>query len=993
MRNERFWNVIGVLAIALVIGYGMPALAQEETADPEQEEAIQQAMERSFEEEITVTGSLIPRADLAALSPVTVMEIDNELTYTGMTRIEDLVVQLPQVFAGQNASIANGASGTATIDLRYLGTNRTLVLINGRRLAPGDASSVYAPDINVIPAALVKRVDVLTGGASTVYGSDAVAGVVNFIMDTSFEGFRGGYQYSFYQHDNDNKLAQQINEERGFDVPTGNATDGDSQNAFFAVGGKFADGKGHAMAYITYRKNEEILKGYRDYVNCSVSAGSNGPECGGSSTTPQGRFIAYNADGSFNGDYILHWQNDGGDGHSFRPRTGEVFNYGPYNHLLRPNEKFNIGAFAHFTVNDWFEPYVEVMAMSDYTDAQIAPSGNFGVYNAINCDNPLLSDQQRNVICGPGTGYGPTDLADVIMLRRNVEGAPRTNQLGHDNLRLVAGIRGDISDAWSYDLYLLHAQNNSQDSYINDLSVERIGNALDIVTDPDTGEPVCRSGSADGCVPWNIFQEGAVTQEAIDYISTIAVMYGKTKTQVVNLTFTGDMEDYGLRLGSASEGLGVAFGAEYRYQYLENFPDEVYQTADAAGFGGATPKVRGDFNVRELFAEVAIPLIQDAPLFEDLSLELGYRYSDYSTSGGFDTYKGLINWAMSDTFRIRGGYNRAVRAANIWELFRPQGFGLGGSRDICAGANPAATLEQCQRTGVTPAQYGSILANPADQYNTLFGGNPELTPEVADTLTAGLVITPQGALSGMSIVFDYYNIEIDEAIGSLGFDDIVQQCATTGDPALCGLIFRDRFGSLWNNPSVATGAYVLTTNQNIGAFEAEGVDFNFSYMFGLGDAGFLPIELVGTYTLKNVFTNPLVSYDCVGYFGFQCGQANPEWRHRLRATWESNFGLNLSLAWRYFGDVTNDDGSPDSDLGNAADQEFWAINGIDEIDAFNWFDIAASYLMKNGIRFTVGVNNILDEEPPLAPTFNDFNLYETYDPWGRYIFAGIEFSL
>ena len=181
------------------------------------DEMIEQAMERSFEGEVTVTGSLIPRADLTALSPVTVMEVPQELTYSGTVRIEDLVTSMPQAFAGQNSTVANGASGTATISLRQLGTVRTLVLMNGRRLPPGDGSGFsYAPDLNVIPAPLIKRVDVLTGGASTTYGSDAMAGVVNFVMDTDFEGVRGGVQYAAYNHDNNNELAQEINARRRF---------------------------------------------------------------------------------------------------------------------------------------------------------------------------------------------------------------------------------------------------------------------------------------------------------------------------------------------------------------------------------------------------------------------------------------------------------------------------------------------------------------------------------------------------------------------------------------------------------------------------------------------------------------------------------------------------------------------------------------------------------------------------------------------------------
>ena len=195
---------------------------------------------------------------------------------------------MPQTFAGQNSTVANGASGTATIDLRYLGTYRTLVLINGRRMSPGDASGVYAPDLNVIPAPLIKRVDVLTGGASTVYGSDAVAGVVNFVMDTDFDGVRGGLQYSFYNHDNNNQIAQEINRAAGFDTPAGMTNDGGAVNANIALGGKFADGKGHAAVYLDYRKIDELTMGARDYSNCATDATLEGLVCAGSSTSSAG---------------------------------------------------------------------------------------------------------------------------------------------------------------------------------------------------------------------------------------------------------------------------------------------------------------------------------------------------------------------------------------------------------------------------------------------------------------------------------------------------------------------------------------------------------------------------------------------------------------------------------------------------------------------------------------------------------------------------------
>jgi outer membrane receptor protein involved in Fe transport len=989
-----------LLAVGLV---AMPVMAQED--EEVTDEMIEQAMERSFEGEVTVTGSLIPRADLTALSPVTVMEVPQELTYSGTVRIEDLIVQMPQAFAGQNSTIANGASGIATVDLRSLGPQRTLVLVNGRRMAPGDpwqGSYSFAPDLNAIPAPLIKRVDVLTGGASTAYGSDAVAGVVNFVMDTEFEGVRGGLQYAFYNHDNNNQFAQDINEEAGFDVPSGMTNDGDSINANIALGSKFADGKGHAAVYVDYRKLDELTKGARDYVNCSVSDGPEGPECGGSSTSPAGRFRPFTIDGVSQGDYTV----GGADGRTFVPGF-PIFNYGPYNHIQRPDEKFNAGAFANYEINRHFDVYMEVMYMNNYTDAQIAPSGNFNVVTRINCDNPMLSQQQYELVCVQG-GYpdpvpgGDPVYADSWILRRNVEGNPRTNQLGHNNIRMLAGMRGDINDEWSYDFYWLRAMNNSNDSYVNDLSIERIGFALDVIEDPDTGEWVCRDAGAraNGCVPWNIFINNGnqlvddpmdgVVPEAIDYIETVAVQYGNTVTQVFNLTFKTDWENYGIAVPGASEGVQAAIGAEYREEWMANHPDQTYQTADAAGFGGETPQVAGAYNVKEAFIEVLVPIVQDKSFFQDLSLELGYRYSDYSTSGGVSAYKAQLSWAPTQSWRLRGGYNRAVRAPNIWELFNPSTFGLGGSADICAGANPTATEAQCANTGVLPGQYGNIAPNPADQYNTLSGGNANLDPETADTITAGIVWTPQ-SIRGLSITLDYYNIDITDTIGVLGADDIIQTCANTGDPDLCSLINRDSQGTLW----ATQAGYTETNNQNIGRLETEGVDLNFNYLLGLGNSGYLAMDLMGSYLLKQNFSNPLVDYDCVGYFGFQCGASQSAWRHRFRATWESNFRLNISLAWRYLGSVEVDDASDDPDIGDPSAMENWRINGIDKISAFNWFDLAASYTFRNGIKLTLGVNNILDEEPPLAPTFNDdfgFNMYANYDPLGRYIFSSIQFN-
>lgn len=953
---------------------------------------VRVAMSAGAAEAITVTGTLIPRPTLEALSPVATMGVE-EITYSGVTRIEDLMSSLPQAFVGQNSTWANGATGTATVSLRNLGSDRTLVLVNGRRLPPGDAFTPSAADLNFVPSALVERVDVLTGGASSVYGADAVAGVVNFILDTDFEGFRGGVQYSFYQHENDNAIAQQINQAKGFNVPTGTATDGYGINANLAWGGKFADGRGHATAFMAYRDLDSVTKSERDYLNCSVAEGATGPVCGGSSTIPEGRFIAFGKDGSFVGDFVV---DQSGQGNTFRPRTGnDLFNYGPFNHIQRPDERWNAGAFLNYELSDRVEGYADVLFMDNFTNAQIAPSGNFAVVNRINCDNPLLSEQQRETICTQG-GYDPTDYADVFILRRNVEGGPRNEDISHTTYRIVGGVRGDLNDNWSYDIAGLTAEASADFAYDNDLNVNRMREALDVIEDPETGEFVCRDANAraNGCVPWNIFQAGGVNQAALDYMSTVAVGFGKTQTQTLTATMSGDLEAYGLRMPTATEGLAVAIGTSYRDEFLRYRPDEVYQFGLAAGFGGGSSPIQGSYNVAEAFVEALVPLVQDVPWVRNLALELGYRYSDYSTSGTADSYKTMFAYSPSAAMKFRGGYNRAIRSANIFELFESQNFGLGGSQDICANdpatGVPAATLEECIRTGVTPEQYGNILANPADQYNTLSGGNPDLTPEVADTYTLGVVLTP-ARLPGLAVAFDYFNIEIDEAIGSLSADDIIQTCARTGDPSLCSLINRDAQGTLW----LTTAGFTETTQQNIGALTSEGVDVSVSYPISMGTAGVLQTDLTGTYLLETTFANPLVNYDCVGFYGPQCGQPNSDWRHRMRLSWATPFKTNLSLVWRRVGSAEIDDASSDLDIGNPSAMQKHIINESARIDAVDWLDLAATYDVTSNIQFTLGANNILDEEPPFLPGYlDDFNvnLFATYDPLGRYIHTSLRFN-
>jgi outer membrane receptor protein involved in Fe transport len=970
-----------LIVLPVLLGLSASAAAQEQPKPAQPTQTVEQKEGVvSVKEEVTVTGTLIPREDLTSLSPVATIDVA-EVTYQGTGRVEDLIQQLPQAFAAQNSSIANGASGTATVALRNLESVRTLSLLNGRRMASGDAYETSA-DLNFIPAALVRRVDVLTGGASSAYGADAVAGVVNFVLDTEFEGFRGEVMWNGFQHDNDNQLAQSINSARGYTAPTGSAWDNGGYNFNFAVGGKFAEDKGHASAFIDYRDVKAITKDARDYTNCSVQTlGATGPACGGSATWEYGRFLANS------GDYVLDPRSGNTD--TFRSRVGtDVYNFAPLNFMQRNDERWSGGAFARYRFSEKVEPYTEVMVMNDYSDAQIAPSGNFFSTTVINCDNPMMSPQQRALVCGTqADGY-----TDLYIGRRNVEGGGRNDKLEHTNWRLLAGIRGDLSPAWSYDVYGMHAQVDAPSVYENDFLVSRLENALDVVGTP--GDPStwqCRSGDT-GCVPWNIFSIGGVTQESVDYLSVPYMYNSGTTTRMLAGLLRGDL---GFKFPSATEPVELALGGEIRDESLFVTPDFVRGAGLGAGAGGPTPTVDGSYRANEAYAEMRIPILQDVSAFQDLSLELGYRFANYEASGqeakNNSSYKALLSWAPADGLRLRGGINRAVRAPNVQELFRPQSVALDGSEDICAGTNPSATQEQCARTGVSPAQYGRVLENPAGQYNSLLGGNPQLNVETADTFTVGLVLTPR-SITGLTITADYFDITIEDTISNFYADDTIKACAENGDPAVCRLIHRDALGTLW----LTNDGYTTATNQNIGTVATRGIDAGLTYPWSLGDHGFINFSFLGSTVLENRLTTPLNDYDCAGYMGNQCGIPSPAWRHRARATWNTKFNATFTLGWRFISSVQNDDLSEDSDIGNPALVERLKLNGSDEFPAYNWFDLAIGYAFHEKLRLTFGCNNLLDKEPPLGSGLQDIDYgpgyYGTYDYMGRSLFANLQFE-
>jgi len=1010
-------SLLKVAAAPAVLGFALlstSAFAQEpQAADDETGEAI------------IVTGSRIPQPNLESATPITVVGAE-DIKQTGTTRIEDMLNSLPQVFAGQNSTYANGSSGTSTVNLRGLGSERNLVLVNGRRLVPGDPSSAAA-DLNFIPAALVERVDVLTGGASSTYGADAVTGVVNFVMDTNFEGFRLDAQYGIYNHNNRAGFdVTNALEARGFPYPKGMTTDGGTLDFTLAFGTSFDDGRGHITAYAGYRKINPVLQSKRDYSACNLTArgssaytGSNGLyTCGGSGTSANGTFFTWDSS-----SYQV------GSDRSFLPGS-TPYNFGPVNYFQRPDERYTAGFFADYEISPALKPYMEFMFMDDRTVAQIAASGDFGNTLTMNCDNPLLSAQQRAIVCAPNNLLATTNYYDIVgypmdpsdpesplwttpftftdalgnqynkgflqSYRRNVEGGGRQDDLQHTSYRAVIGMKGDLGSAWSYDAYFQYGRTILAETYKNDFSVVRLGRALDVVTDPSTGAAVCRSvldGTDPNCVPWDIFAPGAVSAESLNYLQTPGFSRGINTEMVISGNVVGDLGVYGIQSPWAETGVGIAIGAEYRKETLDFSVDQAFSTGDLAGQGGPTLPVAGNFDVKEVFGEISIPVIEHS-FIDSLTFKAGYRYSDYKNSTGTtfstDTYKVEFELAPIRDIRFRGGYNRAVRAPAIQDWFAAQRVVLDGTTDPCAMTTtdsegnevpvPISTDDLgCLAQGLVPGQ--TVAPNPASQYNGLIGGNPDLQPEVADTYTVGVVLQPR-FVPGLAISVDWWKIKLDKAIQGIGADTIMDNCMATADPFFCGLIHRDATGSLWRT----SDGYIVDLTQNIGGLRTEGVDVNGSYAHDFG-FGTISASFVGTY-LDTLFQDSGAgsTLECKGFYGNQCGTPNPTWRHQARLGWTSTGGaFGASVRWRYLSSVTRDTipttNYPVADM---------------KIPAQNYFDLTFTARFDDHYTFRLGANNILDKEPPLtgsatcpAGPCNGNTWGGVYDVLGRYVYTSV----
>ncbi|UAL08671.1 TonB-dependent receptor domain-containing protein [Caulobacter segnis] len=967
-RTKASWLGIASTAVLAALACGGVASAQDASGD--QVEAI------------VVTGSRIKSPDATSVSPVSTVG-DKEISRRGVVRVEDLINTLPQAFADQgsgNRGGTVGASGTATINLRNLGNQRTLVLIDGRRLMQGDParSAAQAADINNIPAALIQRIDVVTGGASAVYGSDALAGVVNFMLKRDFEGVQLDVQGGLYMHENRNSIAS-VAKAAGQAPAVGRGLDGGQQSYSITAGKNFGDGRGNVTGFFSYKKIDGVGTKDRDFSTCNLSATATGYACSLSSATYPVQFQLTNpTTGATRGSYAL-------EGNTLRTyRSTDGFNNGNTYDLQSPDKRYNADLFGRYRISDKVEAYGELMYMHDEADIKLSPTAVFTVSEKINCNNPLMSAQEKNLIC---TSVGLTDAqsANVIVSQRNALGGSRHDYSDHTSYRGVAGLRGDLTSHWRYDVYAQYGRTDYSSRLTGDYSLAKFAKALRAVTD-SSGKIVCESvvnGTDPSCVPINLFQADGITSAALNYVQNVVYRKGYTEESILSGALTGDL---GLTSPLASYPIGVAIGAEYRKEKISFQPDSYYSSRDVAGNSGGEFPIAGSFDVKEVYGEIRVPLVENKPLFKSLSAEGGFRYSDYSTAGDTWAYKGGGEWTPISDIRLRASYQRAVRAPNLVELFGPQRVVTAAISDPCEGTTPKATAAQCALSGVTATQYGSIAPAAGQQSGAMVGGNPNLDPETSNTKSFGVQFTPR-FVQGLSISIDYFDIDVKKLITTVPASIELNQCLNAG--IACDLIKRNAATG-----SLVTSGYVITTSVNAGYLKTKGLDVAVSYSHGLPDLfgkdmGRVGLNFAGTKTDKyEVQILPgLAPYSCDGHFGVTCGQPIPEWRHRLVADWTSRGGVNLSATWRYIGGTKNDKSS--SSIYLTGTYQPYDL----KMPSVSYVDFAASANVTEKVTLRVGVNNALDKDPPLTAstggqTSNGAFFAGMYDSLGRYMFVG-----
>jgi len=895
-------------------------------------------------EEVIVTGTRIARRDLNTPSPLTTVSTEI-IEFTNQPTLEDTLNQMPQVFPSFGRASNNPGDGTAQVNLRGFGAGRTLVLLNGRRVAPSGTGN--AVDLNNIPRFLIERVEIITGGTSAVYGSDAIAGVVNFITRSDFTGL-------------------------GLEAGMSIAEEGDAETYEFnaAWGHDFAGGAGNIAFYGNYVERKPLLAAERDFTYYAWFDDWEGSLYqGGSPSVPAGNVVSPSVDfgsgpnwATFDPDGTPREWNDDTD----------WYNYQPVNYLQIPLTRYALGTIGHHDLSSRFEGYFEASFIRSETSGNLAAvPANLNL--EVNLDNPVLVPETRDFFtehyaCGP-------NLACFYFRRRFLEVGERIVDFEQDYIRLLAGIRGDFADTWTFDGWLTYTDVSSTEYLRNDVSRSRFEQGM--LVDPVTNECYDPSG---GCVPLDVFGEGSLSQEGVDFIRHAPYANVTERSFWLASAYIS-----GSPLDTWAGPLDIALGAEWRSDDTNFKPDDSLFTGDAMGYFGGAP-VSGTERIYEFYGEALVPLLDDKAWAQSLELELGARYTKTNHSDGYWTYKAGFRWQVTDGLNLRAMHQQSIRSPNSYELFEEQGKAEGWlwsntATDPCSASNDpvgSGVAEKCLIQGLPEEQIGFFEATPYYPVEFNWGGNPDLEPEEADTWTAGFVLTP-AAIPGLTFTVDYFEMEVTDTIGSIWSDVICFDPKNT-EHVFCENLHRDATGNVAEQ-------WDLTSNR--GLLKSEGVDTQIQYQTALPDWMALPdgfaslnVSLFWTHmTSWKSQENPATEiYECAGLFGWPCmNVSNPENRVTANFNYLSD-PLELQLTWRWIDGRDNAAplgayiwGVPDPDL------------AVPKVSDRHYFDLGMAWTFMEHYQLRFGVSNLFDRGPVMMAdaAFTNNTDENVYDVFGR----------
>ena len=946
---ERLRNsLVCAFAIAVVwpiMGYS-PALAQEEGAD-------------ARIEEIVVTGSRLRRDDLSAPSP-TVIVTEADVRLSGRGTLEGILNELPQLNADGTASTANNSfAGMHTADLRSLRPERTLVLVNGKRFTPANVSGLV--DLSRIPDALIERIDVITGGASAVYGSDAIAGAINFILRDDFEGIDLRYAYG-----------------QSF------KSDAENHKVDLTFGTNYAADRGNVMVSVSWYDQQPVLFDDRVYTQRNMDVRDGMLVRAGSSNIPGTRFSLSVAEiAQLVGVDLTDFTTDrdfsvGGPGACTRlsgvrfGRNGvplpfcdpeDRFNTNPTNLALRPYQRYNLSALVDFEIAEGVEAYTELFFTNNQNTwnvnaASFRPftSGQLGLILPDYVNNTVLFQATRDFIAANAAIFDPDGDGNAEFFaggRRLNEAGSRFFNYDNTSYSLTGGLRGELDlggKDWQWDTYYQFQRATEAQNFTATLSPLRLSLGVDVIVDPVTGEVRCTNEFI-GCVPVNFLGLNSVTPEMAKFLTPGFGDQEYFDRKLFQASMNGDL--FEMPAGSVA----AAFGVERREEGFEVLPGGGAEEGRVGTFLLDPLNVESD--VWEVFTEVRIPLLADRPGVELLALELAYRYSDYSNSGGSNTYKFGVEYAPVEWLRFRGAYNRAVRAPNLFELFSPQITAFAGGADPCnSQLNPSqAVKDLCVLTGVPAADIDTFV--PTVELTGRSGGNPNLDVEESDTITLGFVVSPP-FIEGLNVTVDWFDIEVTDAITQIGAATVADNCYTLLDinSEFCQAITRLPNGLILE---------VLAIANNVATLQVSGVDLSFDYArdlpdsWGIGSGGAtLAVRgLLGWLferEIQQVVNVPAL--DCAGFMGAGCSG------FEFSARSVPDFGSKIDI--RYFsGDFST--GLTVRTIG-----EFDFVPGEVRGAAFGntvseetYWDIDVNYQFTDAIQLHAIFKNVTDNEPTL----------------------------